>query len=79
MTCRVLGSVLALAVGICGWFLDNLSAALSSPAAVRICVFNADRDRVTETEWCADLVGARFPYNYRTIPYVELHAVVVHP
>ena len=78
MACRVLGSVLPFAVRMRAGFLCNLCTVLSSAAAVRVYILNADGDRVPETKQSADLVRAKFSHNHRTVPNIQLHAVRIH-
>ena len=73
----VLGSVLPFAVGMSGEFLSNVCSVLSSADTVGVYVFDADGERVAESERSADLVRAKFSYNPRTLPNVELHTVRV--
>jgi hypothetical protein len=60
-----------------GWFLSDVCTMRSGAAAMRICIFDADGDRVTKTERSVDLVMAKLSNDDSAFPHVELHTMSV--
>jgi hypothetical protein len=79
MACGLLNNVLPLPVRMGERFLNNLCTVISGAAAMGVCVFDANGDRVTEAERSADLVRAKLSYDDRAVPHVELHPMRVDP